>query len=212
MTPSSTRPLQVGVILPDTEHQMNGGSARWSDLAAMARKAEEVGFDSVWVTDHLIHRSDPTESSAESGGDRRELEGPWECWSLLSGLAAITDRVEIGPLVICNSFRNPALLAKMADTVEEISNGRLILGLGAGWNKSEYDAFGFPFDHRVDRFEEGIQIITSLLRTGSVDFHGTYYTADNCELRPRGPRPNGPPIMFGTTGERMLGLTARYAD
>jgi alkanesulfonate monooxygenase SsuD/methylene tetrahydromethanopterin reductase-like flavin-dependent oxidoreductase (luciferase family) len=131
---------------------------------------------------------------------------------LLAGLAAITERVEIGPLVICNSFRNPALLAKMADTVDEMSGGRLILGLGAGWNEAEFRAFGFPFDHRVDRFEEGIQIITSLLRTGQSDFSGTYYWTDDAVLRPRGPRPEGPPILIGTAGERMLGLTAQYAD
>lgn len=212
MTASGSRPLKVGLLLPDTENQMEGETPRWSDIAAFARLAEDVGFDSVWITDHLIHRSDPTESSLETGGDRRELEGPWEGWSLLAAIAAITERVEIGPLVLCNSFRNPALLAKMADTVEEISGGRLILGLGAGWNESEFDAFGYPFDHRVDRFEESIQIITSLLRTGKVDFEGTYYWAKDCELRPRGPRPEGPPILIGTAGERMLGLTATYAD
>lgn len=210
--PSINRPLRVGLLLPDTENQLEGDTPRWVDIAAFARLAEDVGFDSVWVTDHLIHRSDPTESSLETGGDRRENEGPWEGWSLLSAVAAITERVEIGPLVICNSFRNPALLAKMADTVEEISNGRLILGLGAGWNQSEFDAFGYPFDHRVDRFEEAIQIITSLLRTGHADFEGTYYTVRDCELRPRGPRPQGPPILIGTAGKRMLGLTAKYAD
>jgi probable F420-dependent oxidoreductase len=190
---------------------MDGHSARWSDLAAMARTAEAVGFDSVWVTDHLIHRSEPT-ADLSTGGDRRELEGPRECWSLLSALAAITNQVEIGPLVICNSFRNPALLAKMADTVDEISGGRLILGLGAGWNESEYRAFGYPFDHRVDRFEEAIGIIHSLLRTGHADVDGAWYAVSDCELRPRGPRPEGPPILIGTTGERMLEITARYAD
>jgi probable F420-dependent oxidoreductase len=210
---NGSRPLKVGVLLPDTEHQMNGESAGWADLAEMTRTAESVGFDSVWVTDHLIHRSDkPADSPVEIGGDLRELEGPWECWSLLSAMAALTDRVEIGALVICNSFRNPALLAKMADTVDEISNGRLILGMGAGWNEPEYRAFGYPFDHRVDRFAEGIEIITTLLRTGHCDFEGRWYQIRDCELRPRGPRPEGPPVVIGTAGERMLGLTAQYAD
>ena len=113
--------------------------------------------------------------------------------------------------MICQSFRNPALLAKMADTVEEISGGRLILGLGAGWNEPEYRAFGYPFDHRVDRFEEGIEIITSLLRTSHCDLDGRWYQVRDCELRPRGPRPEGPPIVIGTAGERMLSLTAKYA-
>jgi alkanesulfonate monooxygenase SsuD/methylene tetrahydromethanopterin reductase-like flavin-dependent oxidoreductase (luciferase family) len=106
------------------------------------------------------------------------------------------------------------LLAKMADTVEEISGGRLILGLGAGWNEAEYIAFGYPFDHRVSRFEEAVTIITGLLRDGHVDFEGTYYQARDCELRPRGPRADGPTIIFGASsaGPRMLELTARYAD
>lgn len=194
--------LKVGLILPETERQMNGGTARWRDLAEMARLGEQIGADSLWFTDHLIHR--------EAEGPR----GMWECWSLISALAAVTERAEIGTLVLCNSFRNPALLAKMADTVEEISGGRLILGIGAGWNKPEYDAFGYPFDHRTDRFAEALVILTSLLRKGHVDFEGTYYTARDCELRPRGPRAGGPPIMIGASeaGPRMTELVARYGD
>ena len=131
---------------------------------------------------------------------------------MLTALAAVTRRVEIGALVLCAGFRNPALLAKMADTVDEISGGRLILGLGAGWNEREYRAFGFPFDHRASRFEEALHIIHELLREGWVDFEGRYYQARDCELRPRGPRPAGPPIMIGTRGEQMLRLAAQHAD
>ena len=120
--------------------------------------------------------------------------------------------MEIAPLVACASFRNPALIAKMAATIDEISGGRFILGLGAGWHEPEYTAFGFPYDHRVSRFAEALQIVAALLRDGYVDFAGTYYTARDCELRPRGPRPSGPPILVGGSGERMLRLTARYAD
>jgi alkanesulfonate monooxygenase SsuD/methylene tetrahydromethanopterin reductase-like flavin-dependent oxidoreductase (luciferase family) len=152
--------------------------------------------------------------------------GIWECWSLIAALAAATERVEIGPSVLCTGFRNPALIAKMADTVDEISNGRLILAIGAGWHEPEYDAFGFPFDNRIGRFEEALQIIHGLLRNGHVDFQGRFYEARACELRPRGPRPHGPPLMIGTmagtplarrmgltsSGERMLGLVARYAE
>jgi alkanesulfonate monooxygenase SsuD/methylene tetrahydromethanopterin reductase-like flavin-dependent oxidoreductase (luciferase family) len=195
------RPLKVGLMFPDTEREFGGGTARWADLLAMAKLAEDVGFDSIWVSDHLIFRF----------GDK-EPQGIWECWSLLSAFAAVTTRVEIGPLVSCTSFRNPALLAKIADTVDEISGGRLILGLGAGWHEPEYAAFGYPFDHRVGRFAEALQIIVPLLRTGQVDFAGTYYQARDCELRPRGPRHAGPPIMIGTTGARMMRLTAEYAD
>jgi alkanesulfonate monooxygenase SsuD/methylene tetrahydromethanopterin reductase-like flavin-dependent oxidoreductase (luciferase family) len=163
--------------------------------------AEDVGFDSLWVGDHQLFRF-------ETG-----TFGSWECWSLLSALAAVTQRVTIGSLVTCTSYRNPALLAKMADTVDEISGGRLILGLGAGWHEAEYQAFGYPFDHRVGRFAEAIQIIHGLLRRGQVDFAGQYYQARDCELRPRGPQGSRIPIMIGTHhGQRMIELTARYAD
>jgi alkanesulfonate monooxygenase SsuD/methylene tetrahydromethanopterin reductase-like flavin-dependent oxidoreductase (luciferase family) len=131
---------------------------------------------------------------------------------VLAALAEATRRVEIGTLVLCNSFRNPAILAKMATTADEVSDGRLILGIGAGWNEPEYQAFGLPFDHRVDRFEEALQIIKPLLRGGYVDFEGRYYQARNCEDVPRGPRAEGPPLMVGTSGPRMLKLTAQYAD
>jgi probable F420-dependent oxidoreductase len=195
------RPLKIGLGLPDAEGLFDGATARWSDLAALARRAEEIGFDSVWVQDHLLFRF-----------PGQEAEGPWESFSLLAGLAAATERVELGTLVTCTSFRNPTLTAKMVDTIDEISGGRLILGLGAGWHEPEYRAFGYPFDHRVSRFAEALTIIATLLRQGQIDFAGTYYQARDCELRPRGPRAGGPPIMLGTTGERMLRLTAQHAD
>ena len=194
------RPLKVGLIVPANEGELAGETPRWRDYLALARVTEELGFDSLWVPDHLLWRADDGTTS-----------GTWEGWSLLTALAAVTARVEIGSFVSCTSFRAPALLAKMADTMDEISGGRLILGLGAGWNEPEYRAFGFPFDHRVGRFEEAVTIIHGLLRTGHIDFQGTYYAARDCELRPRGPRPGGPPIMIGSTGERMLRLMARYA-
>ena len=167
----------------------------------MARRAEEIGFDSLWIADHLLFRFEGIEP-----------RGGWECLSLLAALAAATERVELGTLVVCTGFRNPALLAKIADTIEEISGGRIILGLGAGYHEPEYRAFGFPYDHRVGRFEEAVQIISGLLKEGRVDFRGQFYEARDCELRPRGPRPGGPPIMIGTKGARMLRLTAKYAD
>jgi probable F420-dependent oxidoreductase len=195
------RPLKVGLGLPDSEGLLDGATARWTDLLAIARQAEESGFDSVWVQDHLLFRF-----------PGQEAEGPWESFSLLAALAAATTRVELGTLVTCTSFRNPALTAKIVDTIDEISGGRLILGLGAGWHEPEYRAFGYPFDYRVSRFAEALTIIATLLRQGQIDFDGQYYQARDCELRPRGPRPAGPPIMLGTTSERMLRLTARYAD
>ncbi len=192
-----SRPLKVGVQLPEIEREV-----RWTEYLAMARLVEELGFDSIWYGDHLLYRrpGDP------------EPRGPWECWTMLAALAAVTTRVELGPLVASTSFHAPAMLAKKAATVDEISGGRLVLGLGAGWNETEYSAFGFPFDHRVSRFEEAFTIIRTLLRDGAIDFDGTYYTARDCEIRPRGPRPGGPPIMLGSNGDRMLAIAAPYMD
>jgi probable F420-dependent oxidoreductase len=166
----------------------------------MVRLAEDVGFDSIWVGDHLLYRYED--------GPR----GPWEAWSTLAAVAAITSRVELGPLVAATSFHNPAMLAKKAATIDEISGGRLVLGLGAGWNEPEYTAFGFPFDHRVDRFEEAFTIIRTLLRDGRIDFEGRWYQARDCEILPRGPRPSGPPLMVGSVGPRMLGITLPHVD
>jgi alkanesulfonate monooxygenase SsuD/methylene tetrahydromethanopterin reductase-like flavin-dependent oxidoreductase (luciferase family) len=186
-----SRPLKVGVQLPEVEYV-----ARWSELRRMAETAEGIGLDSIWVGDHLLYR-DPEQPS----------RGPWEAWTTLAAIAAVTERVEIGPLVASTSFHNPAMIAKKAATIEEISDGRLVLGLGAGWNEPEYRAYGFPFDHRVSRFEEAFTIIRTLLAEGRCDFHGEYYTLDDCELLPRGPRPAGPPLMVGSEGPRMLGIT-----
>ena len=193
--------MKVGwtVILADYLRQDR--TPRYKDIRDMAKRAEAAGFDSLWLYDHLLYRTDGNATI-----------GIWECWTILSALAEATERVELGTLVACNSFRNPALLAKMAITLDEVSNGRFILGLGSGWNKAEYDAFGLPFDHLVDRFEEALQIIRPLLKEGRVDFRGTYYQAADCEITPRGPRAGGPPLMVGSFGPRMLRLTARYAD
>ena len=164
---------------------------------------KRLAFDSFWLPDHLLFRF---------AGE--PAHGPWECWSLIAALAATTSRLEIGTLVACTGYRNPALLAKMADTVDEISGGRLILGLGAGWHEPEYLAYGYPFDHRLERFAEAVQLIGTLLRDGHIDHDGVYYQARDCELRPRGPRPQGPPILIGTLASRprMARLIATYAD
>jgi alkanesulfonate monooxygenase SsuD/methylene tetrahydromethanopterin reductase-like flavin-dependent oxidoreductase (luciferase family) len=226
---AASRPLSVGLILPhwtalprDTPYwwttELPGEVPRWSDLRALARQAEAAGFDALWVVDHLLVRCHTVD--AQYGRPvLPELTatapvGVWECWSLLAALAAGTERVALGPLVSCTSYRNPGLLAKIVSTVEEISSGRLILGLGAGDYEDEHQTFGMRWDHRVSRFAESLQIILPLLRDGQVDFAGEYEQARACELRPRGPRPQGPPILIGSLGHgpRMLELIARHAD
>lgn len=190
--------IGIAIMLVNVE---GGETPGFDQIRATAQLAEGVGFDSIWLYDHLLYRF----------GDGPTM-GIWECWSMLSALAAVTRRVELGTLVICNSFRNPALLAKMAETVDEISNGRLILGIGAGWNKPEYDAFGYPFSGIRHRFEEAVQIIEPLLRDRRLDgFEGKYYQVDDCELAPRGPRDSGVPLLIGAMGPRMMRLAARHA-
>jgi alkanesulfonate monooxygenase SsuD/methylene tetrahydromethanopterin reductase-like flavin-dependent oxidoreductase (luciferase family) len=189
------RPLKVGVQLPEVEREV-----RWPELRDMATTAEQVGFDSLWVGDHLLYRKP------------MGPVGPWEAWTTMASLAEMTTRVEIGPLVACTAFHNPPVLAKMAATLDEISGGRFILGLGAGWNEPDFTAFGLPYDHRAGRFEEALKIISALLRDGHVDFEGEFYSARDCELLPRGPRANGPPIMLGSIGDRLLRSSAPYID
>jgi probable F420-dependent oxidoreductase len=193
--------VQIGLMVFLANTLADNAKRSYDSIRAVVQQAEADGFDSVWLPDHFMYR-DP-------GAPTR---GVWECWTVLAALAEATQRVQVGPLVLCNSFRNPAILAKMATTLDEVSNGRLILGVGAGWNEPEYRAFGLPFDHRVDRFEEALRLIGPLLREGHIDFEGKYYQARDCDDTPRGPRPGGPPLMVGGEGPRMLELTARHAD
>ena len=167
----------------------------------MALAAEAAGFDSLWCGDHLLYDL--------RGGETR---GPWEVWTTLAALAAVTEHIELGPLVASAGFHAPAMLAKQAATVDGISGGRLILGLGAGWNEREYRAFGFPFDRRVGRFAEAFTIITTLLRDGRIDYAGEFYRLENCVLDPPPTRPGGPPVMIGSLGERMLAIALPVAD
>lgn len=195
------RRMKVG-LFPQTDLVPGGGPVlRFRELCAIAQLAEEIGFDSLWLADHLLLRY-PGQAD----------QGCWEAFTFLSGLAAATSRIQVGSLVACTSFRSPALLAKMADSLDEISGGRFILGLGAGWHAPEYAAIGAPFDHLTDRFHEALQIITPLLRVGAVDIAGTYVQARDAVLLPRGPSPAGPPIWVGARGPRMVDLAAQYAD
>ena len=193
--------MKIGLLIYLANDRENNRKRPYSAIREIACQAETDGFDSVWLADHLLYR-DPGEPT----------RGIWESWTILAALAEATRRVELGTLVLCNSFRNPAVLAKMATAADEVSAGRLILGIGAGWNEPEYQAFGMPFDHRVGRLEEALQILRPLLRDGHVDFAGQYYQARNCDDAPRGPRPEGPPLMVGGEGPRLLRLAAQHAD
>jgi probable F420-dependent oxidoreductase len=189
-----TAPPRVGVQLPEVEREV-----RWPEYASIARAAEEVGFDSIWVGDHYLYR-----------GDGRPERGPWEAWTLLAGLAMVTERVRLGPLVACLNFHNPAVLAKTAATVDELSGGRLVVALGAGWNRTEFDAFGLPFDHRASRFEEGFEIVRRLLDGERVTFEGRFHQARDAVLLPRPAR--RPTLMIGSTGARVLAAALPHAD
>jgi probable F420-dependent oxidoreductase len=189
-----TRPIRIGIQLPEVEREV-----RWPELFDLGRAIDDLGFDALWVGEHLLYR-----------WPDRPARGPWEAWTLMAALAATTKNVTIGPLVACLAFHNPALLAKQAATVDEIAGGRFVFGVGAGWNETEFRAFGFPFDHRVDRFEEAFTIVRTLLQDGEIDFDGTYYQARDCELLPR-PRPGGPPLLVGSNGPRMLRITMPHA-
>jgi len=188
------RPLRVVIQLPEVEREV-----RWPEYAAMARAAEEAGFDSIWVGDHLLYRD-----------DGRPERGPWEAWGLLAGLASVTRRVRIGPLVACAAFSPPAILAKRAATVDEISGGRLVLGIGAGWNEPEFRAFGVPFDSRAARFEESFDVIRRLLAGERVTAHGRFVDVEDAVLLPT---PNARvPLMVGSTGPRVLAATLPWVD
>lgn len=191
-----TRPCKVGVQLPEVERFVP-----WPEYLDLARRAEDAGFDSIWVGDHLVY-------DLPDGSTR----GPYEAWTTLAAIAAVTQRVEIGPLVASTAFHSPAMLAKLAATVDAISQGRLVVALGAGWNRREFDAFGFSYDRRVSRFAEALAIIAPLLREGRTTFHGEFYEVDDCVLDPRPVREGGPPLVVGSNSPRMLAIALPVVD
>ena len=191
--------MSVGVVVL-TEAQPET-VLRYRQVRDLVKQIEADGLDGAWLYDHLLFRPEDAPPV-----------GQWECFSIANALAEATTQLTIGTIVACTQFRNPALLAKMATTLDEISEGRFVLGIGAGWNEPEFKAFGYPYDHRVARFAEAAQIIYALLKTGRVDFHGTYYEAADCLDIPRGPSPHGPPLLMGAFGPRMVEIAARYAD
>jgi len=179
-----------------------GAGHDWSTIKASAVKAEQTGWDGVWFADHFV----PFQG---------EYDGPnHEVWSVLSGLAAVTSRVRLGPLVCGNTYRNPAILAKQAVTADHVSGGRIVLGLGAGWQENEHVAYGLEygtFTDRFERLEEALQIIRSLRDNPRTDFDGARYQMVDAPLEPK---PMGAfPILIGGGGERKtLRMTAQYAE
>jgi len=188
--------MRIGVVVPMATSDGPGRMPTWPQVRTFGQHAEAVGLHSLWVCDHLL--SGPPD------------EGIHEGWTILAALASSTSHLELGQLVTCTSFRHPALLAKMATTADAVSGGRLILGLGAGWYDPEYEAFGYPTDHRVGRFEEAIAIIGPLLGGERVTLAGSYYQVRDAVLRPSPDRPI--PILVAAKGRHMLRLTARHAD
>lgn len=204
--PEFERSMSLGLMVPIFAESAFGGTPRFADMLEITRTAADVGFDITWFADHF--------SAPAEGGETPR--GVWEAFTTIAGLAAAMADLDIqlGTLVACTGFRNPGVLAKMTEAIDEISCGRFVLGLGAGWHEPEYEMFGLPFDHRASRFDEAIQIITELLREGHSTLEGQYFSSSDAFNRPRGPRQasGGAPILVGTGGERMLRITARYAD
>ena len=192
--------MRIGVTIPLADGDTADGHVpSFDETVAFARHAEASGLDSIWIFDHLLFRV-PGESE----------EGVREAWTTLAALAPLAPRVELGSLVMCSSFRNPALMAKMAATLDDLSGGRVILGLGSGWHDPEYEAFGYPTDHKVGRFAEDLEIAARLLRRERVTFQGDWRTVTDAVLLPPPARPV--PILVAAKGERMLRLTAAWAD
>ena len=190
--------MKIGVVLPIAQDDAETPVPSYAEIRAIATAAEDRGLDSVWVYDHLLFRFDG------------ETTGIHECWTILAAVAEATSRVQLGTIVMCTGFRNAALLAKMAATLDHVSGGRLILGVGSGWHDPEFDAFGYPTDHKVGRFEEALTIIGSLIRDGRVDLDGRWMTARDAVLVP--PARPDLPILVAAKRPRMLELTARHAD
>jgi alkanesulfonate monooxygenase SsuD/methylene tetrahydromethanopterin reductase-like flavin-dependent oxidoreductase (luciferase family) len=186
--------VRVGVQLPEVEREV-----RWPEIVAMAQAADETGFDSIWLGEHLLYR----------GGGRPD-RGPWDTWTQLAALAALTHRVDVGPLVASTAFHPPGVLARMAASIAELSGGRFIFGIGAGWNEAEFRAFGFPFDRLASRFEESFEIVRRLLAGEVVTFSGEFHHVEDAVLLPRPGR--GVPLMVGSNGPRVLAASLPHVD
>jgi alkanesulfonate monooxygenase SsuD/methylene tetrahydromethanopterin reductase-like flavin-dependent oxidoreductase (luciferase family) len=198
--PTLRRSTSLGINVPNSERNHFLGTPHYADILAMSQAAVGAGFEVLWFDDHFSFPSD------------EGLRGQWDVWTQMAAIAAQLPDVHIGPMVACTAYRNPGVIAKMSEMIADINGGRFILGLGAGWQKDEYDQFGIRFEPRVSQFEEALRIIHGLVRDGAVDYQGTYYQANDAQNLPRAE--NGPrmPILIGSTSDRMLGLLVRYAD
>lgn len=187
--------MKIGVQLPEVERVV-----RWPEVERMAIAAEDAGLDSLWVGDHYLYRIDG------------EPRGPWEAWTQLAAIAAVTSRITIAPFVASLGFHEPTVLAKMASTVDDISGGRLVLGVGAGWNDVEYRALGVPFDRRVARFAESFEIVRRLLDGETVSYSGEFYEFSDFVLHPPSARSKRIPLLLGSHGPRMMDIALPHAD
>jgi len=195
-------PIGIGLTLP-TWPLRDGGYASWPQMRRLAQAMEAIGVDTLWVADHL-QRTTPA----------RGTFGFWESWTILTAAAEATSRVGIGPFIACTGFRNPALLAKMAETLDEVSGGRVVLGLGSGGPARDpsWSAFGFDGGRHVSRYGEAVEIVTRLLRDGQLTYHGEHYDVEGAVILPRGPRAGGVPVLAAGLGERTVQIAARHAD
>ncbi|MDQ2941658.1 MAG: LLM class flavin-dependent oxidoreductase [Chloroflexota bacterium] len=195
------RTLEIGLVLPMGESFVDGSTARWVDTREFAIRAEEIGFDTVWTADELLWR--PADGPTH---------GWWECVAMTGAVAAVTSRAKVGTWILSALHRNAGITAKAAETLDEISGGRFVFGLGSGHAGRQAHAFGLPEDHVYGRFKEAVEIIVPLLRHGRAEFEGTFHAARDLEHRPVGPRPGRIPVMIGAKGPKMLRLAALHAD
>jgi alkanesulfonate monooxygenase SsuD/methylene tetrahydromethanopterin reductase-like flavin-dependent oxidoreductase (luciferase family) len=213
--PVASDKLRLGLILPT----WTTTDLAWSEVLEVAHAAAEAGFDALYVSDHLLLPSNNAELKRRAGVDfpddpNIDLEGYLECFTTLAALAVAIPRLELGSFVASTGYRNAGLLAKMAASIDDISGGRLILGLGSGDSEGEHMTFGFPNAQRVGRFEEALQIIKRLFKQETVDFDSAHHQLRGMRLLPGVQRRGGPPILIGTLNprERMRRIVAQYAD
>jgi F420-dependent oxidoreductase-like protein len=188
--------IKFGLFLPQV-------GVPYAVIKERVQLADRLGFHSAWFVDHMWSRGLP---------DLDHLEA----WTLMSAIAAVTERIGIGTLVLCNSYRSPSLLAKMAASLDNLSNGRLLLGLGAGWMEEEYRAYGYPFPSprvRIEQLDEALCLIKLLLTQPRASFQGKYYAVDDAVNNPKPVQKPHPPILIGGAGEkRLLRVVAEHAD